>query len=121
MKWTPIIQVEMVRDLLDHLDMHKSMGPEWTHPRVLRELVELFIKLLSIIYQQSWLTGEVPADWRLANVMPIYKKGHKEDPGNYRPVSLTSVAGKVKQQIIFSTIMHHLLTAPWLLYKPVPT
>ncbi|KAK4816655.1 hypothetical protein QYF61_019632 [Mycteria americana] len=39
---------------------------------------------------QSWLTGEVPADWRLAHVTPIYKNGQKEDPGNYRPVSLTS-------------------------------
>ncbi|KAK4822022.1 hypothetical protein QYF61_006870 [Mycteria americana] len=37
--------------------------------------------------KQSWLTGEVPVDWKLANVMPIYKKGQKEDPGNYRPVT----------------------------------
>ncbi|KAK4815294.1 hypothetical protein QYF61_026199 [Mycteria americana] len=59
-------------------------------PRVRRELAEELAKPLSIIYQQSWLTGEVPDDWRLASVTPIYKKGWKEDPGNYRPVSLTS-------------------------------
>ncbi|KAK4831702.1 hypothetical protein QYF61_018754 [Mycteria americana] len=56
---------------------------------------------------QSWLTGEVPADWRLANVTPIYKKGRKEDPGNYRPVSLTSVPGKLMEQIILSAITRH--------------
>jgi len=50
---------------------------------------------LSIICQQSWLAMEVPVDWRLANVMPIYKKGWKDDPGNYRTVSLTSLPGKV--------------------------
>ncbi|KAF4803019.1 hypothetical protein TURU_019856 [Turdus rufiventris] len=43
----------------------------------------------------SWLTGEVPDDWKLANVTPIHKKGRTEGPGNYRPVSLTSVPGKV--------------------------
>ncbi|KAK4820503.1 hypothetical protein QYF61_000082 [Mycteria americana] len=67
----------MVSDLLHHLDTHKSMGPDGIHPRVLRELTEVLTKPLSILYQQSWLTREVPVDWRLANVMPIYKKGRK--------------------------------------------
>ncbi|GAB0204856.1 mitochondrial enolase superfamily member 1 [Grus japonensis] len=84
------------------------MGPHGIHPRVQRELVEVLTKPLSIIYQQSWLAREVPVDWRLANVMPIYKKGWKEDPGNYRPVSLTLVLGKVMEQIIPSAITWHL-------------
>ncbi|KAK4831137.1 LOW QUALITY PROTEIN: hypothetical protein QYF61_015440 [Mycteria americana] len=100
----PIIQGEMVSDLLYHLDTHKSMGPDEIHPRVLKELADELTKPLSIIYQQSWLTGEVPADWRLANVTPIFKNGRKEDPGNYRPVSLTSVPGKLMEQIILSAI-----------------
>ena len=103
----PIIQGEMVSDLLHHLDTHKSMGLDGIHPRVLRELAEVLTKPLSIIYQQSWLTGEVPVDWKLANVTPIYKKGWKEDLGNYRPVSLTSVLGKVMEQIILSAITQH--------------
>jgi len=84
-----VIQGEMVSDLLHYLDTHKSMQPDGIHPRVLRELAEVLTKPLSIIYLQSWLTEEVPVDWRLANVMPIYKKGRKEDPRNYRPVNLT--------------------------------
>ncbi|KAK4818715.1 hypothetical protein QYF61_018694 [Mycteria americana] len=97
----------MVGDLLHHLDTHKSMGPDGIHPRVSRELAEALTKPLSILYQQSWLTGEVPVDWGLANVTPIYKKGRKEDPGNYRPISLTSVPGKVMEQIILSAITWH--------------
>ena len=83
------------------------MGPDGIHPRVLRELLEELAKLLSIIDQQSWLTGEVPDNWRLANVMPVYKKGWKEDPGNYRPASLTSVPGKIMEQIILSALTGH--------------
>ncbi|KAK4832412.1 hypothetical protein QYF61_023091 [Mycteria americana] len=103
----PIIQGEMLSDLLHHLDTHKSMGPDEIHPRVLKELADVLTKPLSIIYQQSWLTGEVPADRRLTNVTPIYRKGRKEDPGNYRPVSLTSVLGEVMEQIILSAITRH--------------
>ncbi|KFW81625.1 hypothetical protein N305_14700, partial [Manacus vitellinus] len=103
----PVIQEETVSDLLSHLDPHKSVGPDGIHPRVMRDLAEELVKLLSIICQQSWLPGEVPDDWKLANVMPIHKKGQKEDPGNYRPVSLTSVPGKV-EQIILSAITQHL-------------
>ena len=62
---------------------------------VLRLLVEVIAKLLSTIYQHSWSTREVPEDWRFANVTSIYKKGRKEDLGNYRPVCLNSVPGKL--------------------------
>ncbi|KFO92424.1 hypothetical protein N320_00828, partial [Buceros rhinoceros silvestris] len=103
----PVVQEEMVSDLLHCLDVHKSNGPDGIRLRVLRELAEVLTKPLSIIYQQSWLTGEAPVDWRLANVTPICKKGQKEDPGNYRPLSLTSVLGKVMEQIILSAITQH--------------
>ena len=84
------------------------MGLDGIHPRVLKELAGVLIKLLSIIYQQSWLTGKVLTDWKLASVMPIYKKGQKDDPGSYRPVSLTSVPGKLMEQLILSTIIQHM-------------
>ncbi|GAB0179653.1 mitochondrial enolase superfamily member 1 [Grus japonensis] len=98
----------MVSDLLHHLDTHKSMGLDGIHPGVPRELVEVLTKPLAFIYQQSWLSGEVPVDWRLANVMPIYKKSQKEDLQNYRPVSLTLVLEKVMEQIILTAIMRHI-------------
>ena len=101
----PMIQEKTVRDLLLQLDCHKSMRPDKIHLRVLRELAEVIAELLSIIYQRSLLTGEVPEDWRLANVTPIYKKGCREDPGNYSPVSLTSVPRKIIERIVLREIM----------------
>ncbi|KAK4823544.1 hypothetical protein QYF61_003176 [Mycteria americana] len=95
----PIIQGEVVSDLLHPLDTHNPMGPDGIHPRVWRELAKVLTKPHSILYHQSWLTREVPVDWRLADVTPIYKKDRKEDLGNYRPVSLTSVPDKDNQVI----------------------
>ena len=74
----------------------------------MRELADELEKPLSIIYQQAWLAGEVPDDWKLENVMPIHKKGGKEAPDNYRAVSLTSVPGQVMEQFIVSAITQHL-------------
>ena len=76
-----------------------------TNPRVLRELVDVIVEPLSIIFERSWRTGEVPEDWREANVTPVFKKGKKEDPGNYRPVSLTSIPGKLMEQLILEAII----------------
>jgi len=47
----------------------------------------------------------VPEDWRKASVTPIFKKGKKEDPGNYRLVSLTSILGKMMEQLILEVII----------------
>jgi len=99
---SPLTQEEEVNDLPCHLDTYKSMRPDGIHPRLLRELVEELAESLSITYQQSWPAGEVPDDWRIASVTPIYKKGRKENPGNYRPVSLTSVPGKIMERFILS-------------------
>ena len=52
--------------------------------------------------------GGVPAIWRLVNVCPIFKKGAKGDPANYRPVSLTCVVGKVMESILRDRIVEHL-------------
>ena len=50
----------------------------------------------------------VPKDWRIASVMPIFKKGRRGDPGNYRPVSLTSVPGKMVESLTQDKILKHI-------------
>ncbi|PKU30008.1 rna-directed dna polymerase from mobile element jockey- hypothetical protein [Limosa lapponica baueri] len=62
--------------------------------------------VITFRHRWSWRTGEVPEDWRKASVTPVFKKG-KEDPGNYRPVSLTSIPGKVMEQLILDAISKH--------------
>jgi len=57
-------------------------------PSVLRELADVIAKPLSMTLERSWQSGEVPGDWRKGNIVLMFKNGRKEDPGNYRPVSL---------------------------------
>ncbi|KAJ7395092.1 RNA-directed DNA polymerase from mobile element jockey [Pitangus sulphuratus] len=82
----------------------KYMGPDRIHPRILKLLADDIAQPLSMIFEWSWESREVPADWKLENVDPVFKKGNKEDPGNYRPVSLISVPGKVMEKIILGGI-----------------
>eukprot|EP00745_Piridium_sociabile_P045807 TRINITY_DN9988_c0_g1_i5.p1 TRINITY_DN9988_c0_g1~~TRINITY_DN9988_c0_g1_i5.p1 ORF type:complete len:555 (+),score=115.26 TRINITY_DN9988_c0_g1_i5:397-2061(+) len=104
----PTITAAGVEKLLAGLDPAKASGPDGISPRVLKELSHEISPALTIIYQQSLNTGEVPTDWKEAHVTPIYKKGEHYNPANYRPMSLTSVPCKILEHIIVSNMMQHL-------------
>lgn len=73
---------------------YKFISPDGMHSQALRELADIIVRPISIIFGGSWQWGEVPEDWGKANITPIFKKVKKENPGNYRPVSRTLIPGK---------------------------
>ena len=97
-----------VAKLLKNLKPHKAAGPDAIRPLVLKELHLEISPVLAFIFQKSKETGEVPDEWRQANVVPIYKKGSRSQAANYRPVSLTCICCKVMEHIMSSHIMTHL-------------
>ncbi len=101
-------RVSDVRKKIRNLKTEGAAGPDGIGPRVLQELQEEMAPALAAVFTKSMEEGEVPADWRDANVMPIFKKGAKSSPSNYRPVSLTSVSCRVMESLIRDAITSHL-------------
>ena len=102
------ITENMVVKKLKNLNPNKSGGMDGISPRVLMEAAEAIKTPVTIIMNKSLKEGHLPQSWKDATVTPIYKKGKKTSPGNYRPVSLTSVLCKVTESIIREHIMDHL-------------
>jgi hypothetical protein len=78
------------------------------HPRILREAASILSVPLSIIFRATLETGQIPEDWKCANISAIHKKGDKSRCENYRPVSLTSIVCKTLERIIRKTMMDHM-------------
>ena len=102
------ITPDIVRKKLEKLNKYKSSGPDNIHPHILKEAASSICIPLSMIYGDSLDSGETPDDWRTANVAPIFKKGDRNNPANYRPVSLTSQVCKVLESIIREGVIEHL-------------
>ncbi|CAM5076776.1 unnamed protein product [Eretmochelys imbricata] len=94
------ITISEVEAKLKQLNGTKSGGADNLHPRILKELAPEIASPLARIFNESVNSGVVPHHWRIANTVPIFKKGEKSDPGNYRPVSLTSVLCTVLEKIL---------------------
>ncbi|CAF1006681.1 unnamed protein product [Brachionus calyciflorus] len=103
-----IFSVENVFKKLEKIDQSKGMGNDDIHPKVLKETSHSIVKPLSLLFIKSYTTGEVPSEWREANITPLHKKGSKLEAANYRPVSLTSIVCKIMESIIKDEVLNHL-------------
>ena len=97
-----------IQILLENLEAVKSPGPDGIHPTILKHCASELAPVLQVIFTQSLNTGDIPTDWLVSNVTPVYKKGDRNLPSNYRPISLTSICSKVMEHVIYHSIMNHL-------------
>ena len=103
-----VISKDAIIIRLKGLNPSKALGPDELHPRVLKELAIELGPVFAHLFQQLTDTGEIPKEWFLANICPLFKKSDRSLAGNYRPVSLTCVPCKLLEHIVCSNIMANL-------------
>ena len=89
-----------IESLLRNINSNKACGPDAIHGKILKNCSLSLSVPLSILFTLSYNTGSIPKDWKVANVVPVHKKGSKDDVENYRPISLTSLVMKTFERII---------------------
>jgi len=93
-----------IAEALSRLREDKAAGPDDLSPRLLLWIKDQISYPLFLLFRKSLDEGIVPADWKLSNVSPIFKKGSRTLAENYRLVSLTSVICKLFESIMSDTI-----------------
>uniref|UniRef100_A0A6G5AA70 Putative endonuclease/reverse transcriptase n=1 Tax=Rhipicephalus microplus TaxID=6941 RepID=A0A6G5AA70_RHIMP len=104
-----------VFSMLLNLNSKKSCGPDNLPNMFLRRYAEHVVKFLHEIFRVSLLSSKLPCDWKAARISPVFKKGDRLSPQNYRPISLTSPCCKLLEHIIATQIgnfltQHSILT-----------
>ena len=103
-----VTEAQMLK-ALQSLKVDKSPGPDGLHPRVLKEVASEIAYPLTVLFNTSIKTGKIPRAWKVQEVRPIFKKGDKTAPGNYRPVSLTAIICKVFEAFLRDVLYNHLV------------
>ena len=98
---------EDVRKALKNLRTDKSPGLDGMHPHPLKDLADVLAKPITIIFQRSLSSAQLPSIWLDAVVSPIFKKGSRCIAENYRPVSLLCILSKLLESIITPQIVNH--------------
>ena len=108
--------IESIAKLLKSLKCAKATGLDNIAARFLRDAADLIAPLVAYIVNLSLAQGTVPDDMKHAKTIPLFKKGCRSDPGNYRPISILSVTSKVLEKVIHQQLYEY-LTVSKLLFK----
>ena len=90
--------------MLKDLKSGKAPGPDQLKKEDLCLDLVVTSDILAHIFQYSLDIGQLPDIWKVANVVPIFKKGNRQEPSNFRPVSLTCICCKLLEHIVLSNI-----------------
>jgi len=99
---------DKIRKEIKWMKANGSAGPDGYPPILLKKLASSLVTPLSLLYSSFMSVGQVPNEWKHAIVTPVYKGGLASDPGNYRPISLTSVFCKLMEQVINRQVLDYL-------------
>ena len=99
-----------VYDLIKSLDVNKSSGHDGISARMLKEAGDSIVPSLTRLINLSLEHCIYPTTWKWANVIPLFKKGDKDNPNNYRPISVLPTVSKIAERIVFKHVYNYLHT-----------
>ena len=102
-----LFDVDTLVSHIKRLPTNKAPGPDHIKAEMLKSLVTEIAPVLSLLFTLCYQWCYTPALWRQAQVFPIFKKGDATDPGNFRPISLTSVMRKLFEFSIMPDLDAH--------------
>ena len=89
-----------VLNVLSSIDVKKASGPVNISPRILKECAKELAPSLAQLVNYSLFIGKLPTDWKITNVVPVYKSDKQSFADKYRPISMTSIVVKTMKRII---------------------
>ena len=105
-----------VKKELSKVNPCKSMGPDGIHPKIIKSLANDsgFVEAAYRLFTTCAENRKIPSEWKLANVVPLHKKGSRDRSESYRPISLTCIMGKVYEKLVRKHMVDHVrkLIAP---------
>ena len=103
-----IPSVDIVCNILSKIDEKKATGLDMIPSKLLKMAANIVAPSLTSIFSKSILTGIYSDDWKTAKVTPLFKKGIKSDPNNYRPISVIPIVSKVFERIVYNQLFYYL-------------
>ena len=103
------IKSSRVLKLLCKLDITKATGLDQISNKVIKLAAPVIYKQLTELFNLSLKSGEYPDEWKLAKVFPVFKAGERNDPNNYRPISILSTISRVFEKLVYEQIYNYLI------------
>ena len=100
--------VDTVYKLLTKIDEKKSVGLDNIPNKLLKIAADVIAPSLTAIFTASINTGIFPQEWKESRVSPVYKNGARNDPSNYRPISVIPVIAKIFEKIVYEQLYEYL-------------
>ena len=102
------VEISEVCNILKSLPLDRATGPDYVPAKLLKCIASLIAPPLTSIINKSFQMGSIPAQWKEARVTPIYKGGCKDDVGNFRPISVIPILGKVMEKVAYIQLQAYL-------------
>ena len=102
------VTVTHICRLLHGLSSNKATGIDKISCKIIKIAAPAISDSLTFIFNQALTLSSFPNEWKMARVIPLYKNGQRNIPGNYRPISVLPAISKIMERIMYDQLYNYL-------------